>query len=134
MEPSLRDVRRSLRDLPRDRRKDVIAAMRAGRAVTDPRDARLAIAWAERLGGVRWPRWAAPRSRPRGMRAWLWLGHAALMLAAVIGVCSTLWSETSHAWRWVIVVVIAYTAVSMPIVTVQTLRLYWNAGEAAKAN
>jgi hypothetical protein len=134
MEPSLLEVRRSLRDLPRERRKDVIAAMRAGRAVTDPRDASLAIAWAERLGRVRWPRWIAPRSRPSGNRAWLWLGHAALMLAALIGVCSTFWSQTPHSWRWAIVVVIAYTAVSTPIVTIQTLRLYWNASAAAKEN
>jgi hypothetical protein len=34
----------------------------------------------------------------------------------------------------VIVAVIAYTAISMPIVTVQTLRMYWNAGDAAKEN
>jgi hypothetical protein len=134
MEPSLRDVRRSLRDLPRERRKDVIASMRAGRAVSDPRDARLAIAWAERLGRVRWPRWVAPRSRPRGKHVWLWLGHAALILASLIGASSTLWGEATTAWRWVIVAVIAYTAISMPIVTVQTLRIYWNASNAAKEN
>jgi hypothetical protein len=34
----------------------------------------------------------------------------------------------------VIVAVIVYTAVSTPIVTIQTLRLYWNAGAAAKEN
>jgi hypothetical protein len=56
------------------------------------------------------------------------------MVTALIGVCSTLWAEASHAWRWVIVAVIAYTAISMPIVTVQTLRMYWNAGDAAKEN
>jgi hypothetical protein len=39
-----------------------------------------------------------------------------------------------HAWRRAIVVVIAYTAVSTPIVTIQTLRLYWNASAAAKEN
>jgi hypothetical protein len=120
--------------LPRDRRKDVIAAMRAGRAVTDPRDASLAVAWAERLGRVRWPRWIAPRSRPRGKRAWLWLGHAALVLTALIGVCSTFWSQTPHGWRWAVVAVIVYTAVSTPIVTIQTLRLYWNASAAANEN
>jgi hypothetical protein len=108
--------------------------MRAGRAVSDPRDATLAIAWAERLGRVHWPRWVAPRSRPRGKHAWLWLGHAALMLAALIGVYSTLWSKTPHAWRWAIVAIIAYVAVSMPIVIIQTLRIYWNAAEAAKEN
>jgi len=123
MEPSLREVRRSLRELPRERRKDVIAAMRAGRAVSDPRDASLAIAWAQRLGRLRWPRWIAPRSRPRGKRAWLWLGHVAFMVAALIGFCSTFWSQAPHAWRWTIVVVIAYTAISTPIVTIQTLPL-----------
>jgi hypothetical protein len=32
----------------------------------------------------------------------------------------------------VIVAVIAYIAVVMPIATIQTLRTYWNAGDAAK--
>jgi hypothetical protein len=56
------------------------------------------------------------------------------MLAALIGVYSTLWSKTPHAWRWAIVAIIAYVAVSMPIVIIQTLRIYWNAAEAAKEN
>jgi hypothetical protein len=76
----------------------------------------------------------APRSRPRGKRAWLWLLHAAWIYAALIGVYSTQWSKTPDAWRCVIVVVIAYTAVAMPITIIQVLRIYWNASSAAKQN
>jgi len=76
----------------------------------------------------------APRSRPRGKHAWLWLGHVALTLAALVGVYSTLWSQTPHSWRWAIVAILAYTAISTPIVIIQALRTYWNADDAAKEN
>jgi hypothetical protein len=81
---SLRDVRRALRQLPRERRKDVLAAIRAGRAVNDRRDAVLAVAWAERLSKVRWPAWVMPRARPHGMRRWLWLLPSYPQILAVL--------------------------------------------------
>lgn len=105
---SLRDVRRALRHLPREHRKDLIAAIRAGRAVNDPRDAALAVAWAERLQRVRWPGWVMLRSRPRGKRAWLWLLHLAWIVAALAVALATLWSSLPGVWRWVIVGVFAY--------------------------
>lgn len=131
---SLRDVRRAVRRLPRDRRKDIIRAIRAGRAVSDPRDAALAVGWAERLERFRWPGWLMPRSRPQGRRAWLWLAHLAWIVAALVVALASLWSSIPGVWRWVLVGVLAYSAVVTPFTIAQTLRAYWNASKAAEAN
>jgi hypothetical protein len=56
------------------------------------------------------------------------------MLVGLIGVFSAIWSESPHAWRWAIVALFAYTAITTPIVIIQTLRTYWNAGAAANEN
>lgn len=130
----LRDVRRAVRRLPRDRRKDIISSIRAGRAVSDPRDAALAVAWAERLERVRWPGWMMPRSRPQGRRAWLWLAHLAWIVAAVAVAVASLWSSIPGVWRWVIVGFLAYSAIVTPLTIAQTLRAYWNASDAAEEN
>jgi hypothetical protein len=131
---SLRDVRRAVRRLPRDRRKDMISAIRAGRAVSDPRDAALAVAWAEPLERFHWPGWVLPRSRPRGKRALLWLAHLAWIVAAVAVALASLWSGIPGVWRWVIVGFLAYSAIVTPLMITQTLRAYWNASDAAEEN
>jgi hypothetical protein len=131
---SLRDVRRAIRRLPRDRRKDIIAAIRAGREVKDSRDARLAVASAERLERVHWPSWVMPRSRPHGKRAWLWLLHLGWIIAATVGAVLAFWSIVPGLWRWVITGIYAYAAVTAPVTVTQMLRAYWNAPEAAKKN
>jgi len=131
---SLQDVRRALRQLPRERRKDVLAAIRAGRAVKDPRDAALAVAWAERLERVRWPAWVMPRSRPRGKRAWLWSLHLAWIIAATVAVVASLWTAMPGVLRWLIVGLFAYSALVTPPVIARTLRAYWNAPQAAEEN
>lgn len=131
---SFRNVRRALRRLPRERRKDIVAAVRAGRAVNDPRDAALAVAWAERLERVRWPGWVMPRSRPQGNRAWLWLLHLAWIIAAMTAAIATLWSSIPGIWRWVVIGFFSYSAIVTPLTLAQTLRAYWNAPEAAEQN
>jgi len=131
---SLRDVRRAVRQLPRERRKDVVAAIRAGRAVNDPRDAVLAAAWAERLSKFRWPAWVMPRERPHGKRRWLWLLPLAWVVGALVVALISSWSSIPGIWRWLLVGVFAYGAIVTPITIARVLRTYWNAPEAAKKN
>jgi hypothetical protein len=131
---SLRDVRRAVRQLPRERRKDVLAAIRAGRAVNDPRDAVLAIAWAERLSKFRWPAWVMPRERPHGKRRWLWLLHLAWVVGAVVVALISSSSSIPGIWRWLVVGVFAYGAIVTPLTMARVLRTYWNAPEAAEKN
>lgn len=134
----IREIRRRLRKLPRGRRKDVLAAIREGREVADPRDALLAIDWAEALDAKRqawvWPWWILPRSRPSGWRAWAWLVHVVWITVAIVVADATLWRSLPGVWRWVIIGVLAYGLVSMPITIRQVLRGYWNAPEAARKN
>jgi hypothetical protein len=131
---SLRDVRRAIRRLPRERRKDILAAIRGGREVKDLRDAHLAAAWAERLEHVRWPSWLMPRSRPHGKHAWLWLLHLGWIIFASVGAFLTLWPMIPGVWRWIAVGICAYSAVVTPFTVKQVLRAYWNAPEAARKN
>jgi hypothetical protein len=131
---SLRDVRRAIRRLPRERRKDILAAIREGREVKDLRDARLAAAWAERLQHGRWPSGLMPRSRPHGKRAWLWLLHLGWIIIATVGAFLIFWSIIPGIWRWVAIGIYAYSAVITPFTVRQMLRAYWNAPEAAKKN
>jgi hypothetical protein len=131
---SLRDVRRALRQLPRERRKGVLAAVRAGRAVNDPRDAALAVAWAERLSEVRWPVWVMPRARPHGKSRWLWLLHLTWVVGALVGALIGSWSSVPGIWRWLLVGVLAYGTIVTPITIARVLRTYWNAPETAEKN
>jgi hypothetical protein len=130
----MRDVRRAVRQLPLERRKDVLAAIRAGRAVNDPRDAVMAVAWAERLSKVRWPAWVLPRQRPDGKRRWLWLLHLTWLVGAVVVALISLWSSIPGIWRWLLVGVLAYGTIVTPITIAQVLRTYWNAPAAADKN
>jgi hypothetical protein len=134
----MREIRRELRQLPRDRRKDIVSSIRAGEAVADPRDAALAIAWAEHLTAKRhgwwWPRWAMPRKRPHGWRAWVWLLHLAWIAAAVAYAWTMLWPALPGIWRWVIVGFVVYSTIATPITMRQVLRAYWNAPQAAEKN
>lgn len=131
---SLRDVRRAVRQLPLERRRDVLAAIRAGRAVNDPRDAVLVVAWAERLSKLRWPAWVMPRERPHGKRLWLWLLHLAWIVATAAVALIISWSSIPGVWRWLVVAVLAYWAIATPITMGRVLRTYWNAPEAAEKN
>src|SRR5438132_6773301 len=95
MRSGARGARRAVRALPRERRRALVRALRAGRAVEDPRDAALAVAWAQRLQQVSWPRWALPRTRPHGWRRWLWLAHLVWILAAGAIAVVRVWSSIS---------------------------------------
>jgi hypothetical protein len=137
---SLREVRRELRRLPRERRREVASSIRDGRAVSDPRDAPLAAAWAERLVllATRVPGWLMPLSRrPQGWRARVWLLHLTLVVAAVIYAYYELWNVLSGLWRWVLLGWLIYSALTLPL-TIRTMRrtfhTYWNAPTAAEKN
>jgi len=134
----MREIRRRLRELPRERRHDLLAAIRSGRAVQDPRDAALAVAWAEALDAKRqtwaWPRWVLPRSRPTGWRAWAWLAHFIWITVAMGVADATLWHSLPGFWRWIIIGVVAYGFVTMPFTIWRMLQAYWNASEAARKN
>ena len=135
---SLREIRAELRKLPRDRRREIGNAIRAGRAVADPRDASLTVAWAENLDKRRrtwmWPRWVMPRDRPHGWKAWLWLLHAAWLLVALALASRYEWRWFSSPWRYLVLAWLAYSAVTTPFIIARTLRTFWNAPLAVAAN
>jgi hypothetical protein len=132
---SLREIRAEVRKLPRDRRREIVNAIRAGRAVSDPRDAPLAAAWADYLvrRSSRWPRWLMPRERPQGKHAWLWLIHVALLLIAV-GITFRVTLAFPTPWRYLVIAWLAYSLVTTPLTMRRMLRSYWNARQAAAAN
>lgn len=132
----MREIRRRLRELPRERRKDVVSSIREGRLVRDPRDAPLAFAWAERLAakGQRSPWWLLPLSRPHGWRARFWVVHLVWIIAAAVYAYVLLWSLLPGVWRWVLLGFLVYSAITTPFTMRQMLRAYWNAPEAAKRN
>jgi hypothetical protein len=102
--------------------------------VNDPRDAVLAVAWAERLSKVRWPAWVMPRERPHGKRRWLWLLDLTGVVAAVVVALISSWSSIPGSWRWPLVGVFVYWTIVTPITIARGLRTYWNAPEAAEKN
>jgi hypothetical protein len=133
-ELSRADLRSALRALPRQRRRSLARAVRAGRAVEDPQDAALAVGWARRAQATPWPRWVLPRTRPRGRRALLWLLHAGWILLAIgIGVVLPIW-RSGGMLRWVMVGVLAYSILTLPWVFALILRLRWNAPETERRN
>jgi hypothetical protein len=132
----MREIRRRLRELPRERRKEIASSIRNGRAVRDPRDARLAVAWAETLEAKarRVPWWLLPLSRPHGWRAWLWIVHFVWLAAAIAYAYVGIWPVLPNVWRWVALGFLAYSAVAMPFTFRLILRTYWNAPDAARQN
>jgi len=133
---SVREIRRRIRKLPRERRKDVVASIRQGRAVTDPRDAPLAADWAERLSawGRRSPWWLLPLQRLRGWRAWLWVVHVVWVGIALAFAFALIWSILPGLWRWIVLGFLVYSAITTPLTLRQMFRVYWNAPEAARLN
>src|ERR1700755_26724 len=98
----MREIREELRGLPSERRKDVGAAVREGRAVTDARDAALAVRWAQHLEAADWPRWVMPRRRPSGRRAWGWALWAVVLTALVAWALWVLvWPDLPGGRGWV---------------------------------
>jgi hypothetical protein len=108
--------------------------------VDDPRDAALAVAWAENLGGQRgsWPWWMTPRRRPTGWRAWAWGFHLAWMLAAVAYACVVVvpgvWDALPGFSRWLIAGFLIYGLLSLPVILWLIVRAHWNAPEADRKN
>src|SRR4051794_4869741 len=88
------NLHRELRALPSKRRRAVGRAIREGKAVNDPCDAALAVAWARRVQAAWWPGWALPRSRPRGRRALLWLLHATWVIVVLVLALAGFLSQT----------------------------------------
>jgi hypothetical protein len=125
-------------ELPRERRREIGNAIRAGRAVNDPRDAALAVAWAEYLDKRRytwlWPRWVMPRERPVGRHAWFWSLHVVTMLVAIGLACVYAWKVIPSPWHWLVVAWVVYSVATLPFTLSRILRFYWNASQAAAAN
>jgi hypothetical protein len=112
----------------------VLAALREGRAVHDPRDAPVAVAWAEYLNAKSWPAWVMPRTRPHGWKARAWVAHVVLILASVAWGWWMLWHAVPSPWRWVAVAFLAEGVITMPFTLRRTLLMFWNAPEAATKN
>jgi hypothetical protein len=123
-----------MRALPPDRRRALVRAVRDGRAVDDPRDARLAVMWAQRVQSAWWPRWLLPEKRPHGLRAALWLLHAVWIVVAVITAVGLSRWLGDGVLRWVVVGVLGYSIVAMPWLFALILRTRWNAPEAERRN
>jgi hypothetical protein len=127
------DLRRALRALSPQRRREIARAVREGRAVDDSRDAALAVAWARRVQAAPWLKWVLPETRPHGRRAVLWLLHATWFLLAVATAVAFAWESLGLA-RWLVLAVLAYGIVSMPWLLAHVLRTRWNAPEAERRN
>jgi MFS family permease len=125
---------RAIRALPKERRRELTRAVRAGRAVEDPRDRALAAEWARTFTDAWWPRWLLPRERPSGRGRVLWLLHAAWLLATFIFVAVGFAASSHGSWRWIVVALLVYALVAVPPLLWFTLRVRWNAPEAERLN
>jgi MFS family permease len=128
------DALRAIRALPKERRRELTRAVRAGRAVADPRDRALAADWAHTFTDAWWPRWLLPREPPRGKAKALWLLHGAWVLATVVLVAVGAASSLHGPWRWIVLALLIYGLVAIPPLLWFTLRVRWNAPEAARRN
>jgi hypothetical protein len=129
-----KNLRREIRSLPRERRRALGRAVREGRAVDDPRDVELAVAWAQRVQRSWGARWLLPAIRPHGKRAFLWCVHAAWVVAVIV---TALIGATWHRGgiiRWAAVAVLAYCILSTTWLVRLILRTRWNAPEAERRN
>jgi hypothetical protein len=125
---------RAIRALPKDRRRELMRAVRAGRAVDDPRDRTLAADWARTFSDAWWPRWLLPRERPRGKARILWLLHGAWLIAVLAYADVQIASLTHGVQRWVAVALLSYGLLATPPLLWFTLRARWNAPEAERNN
>jgi hypothetical protein len=125
---------REIRALPKERRRALTRAVRAGQAVDDPRDRALAAAWARTFTDAWWPRWLLPRERPRGRARLVWLLHGAWVLAALAYTYVQLAQHTHGAYRWVVVALLVYGILAVPPLIWFTLHVRWNAPEAERRN
>jgi hypothetical protein len=123
-----------MRALPSKRRRAVVRAVRDGRAVNDPRDAHLAVAWARRAQAVWWPRWFLPQTRPHGWVAVLWFLHAAWILVVVAAAIVIPTWRGGGVLRWVVVGAFVYSIMSLPWLLALILRTRWNSPEAERQN
>lgn len=132
----MREIRRRLRQLPRDRREEVVSSVREGQAVADPRDAALAAAWAENLASFasRLPWWLIPLERPRGWHARLWVVHLIWIVAFGAYAYVQLWSWLPGWAQWVLLIFLLSSVVTTPFTIRKMLRAYWNAPNAARRN
>lgn len=123
-----------MRVLSPERRRALVRAVREGRAVDDPRDARVAVAWAQRAQAAWWPKWLLPQTRPHGRRAVLWVLHVAWILVAIVTAVVVPTWRGGGILRWVVVGAVAYSIVSMPWLFALILRTRWNSPEAERRN
>jgi hypothetical protein len=123
-----------MRALPPKQRRAIVRAVRDGRAVDDPRDAHLAVMWAQRVQAAWWPKWFLPQERPRGRRALLWLLHVGWVLGAIVIVVVVPMWRGGGALRWLVAGAFAYSIVAMPWLFALVLRTRWNAPEAEHRN
>ncbi len=131
---SLGSVRHAVRVLPSERRRELARAVRDGRAVSDPRDAALAVAWARQIQATWWPGWLLPRTRPHGRRALLWLLHAAWTFGTSLTFLAFLLWKSGGVFHWLALALFAYSILSIPQWYKLTLRTRWNAPEAERQN
>jgi hypothetical protein len=125
---------RAIRALPKERRRELTRAVRAGRVVDDPRDRALAADWAQTFTDAWWPRWLLPREQPQGRARVLWLLHGAWVIAALAYADVEVASFVHGALRWVVVAFLAYGILVIPPLLWFTLRVRWNAPEAERLN
>lgn len=55
-------------------------------------------------------------------------------IASIAYAYVSVWSVLPGVWKWVVLGVLVYSAVTTPLTLWQILRLYWNAPEAARRN
>jgi hypothetical protein len=126
-------VRTRLRRLPQERRRDVVAALREGRAVRDPRDAPLAVALAERpaRNAGRWPVriWIQPRSSRERIERTI---HVVILPASLAYAMYVVWSNGGWV-HWAVLAWLVLSVTSIPAY-VQTFRVLRNAPAALEAN
>ncbi len=132
--PSRAELRRALRRLPGSRRRALLRAVRQGRAVDEPRDATLAVAWARRVQVFSWPRWVLPQTRPHGRGAALWLLHGAWLAGALLLTAVQIQLAVGRILGWIFAGTIVYSIIGAPWFLAVILRTRWNAPEAERRN
>ena len=126
-------VRTKIRQLPPERRRDVVAALHEGRAAHDPRDAPLVAAVAERPARFarRWPFriWIQPQ---KGWERTERAVHLVVGVPALLWLIYQLWSNGGW-WHWIVPAWLLLCATSIPTYR-RTFRMLRNAPAALAAN